>query len=82
MTRASCGRRIEGITSVEREDGWVVLFRGNDAVLRVQESHVQGARASQSVAMIYLIVKLVRKLRARKEQQAPAAPPGGAAPSR
>ncbi len=32
---------FEGITSVEREDGWVVLFRGNDAVLRVQESHVQ-----------------------------------------
>lgn len=31
----------DGITSVEREDGWVVLFRGNDAVLRVQEGHVQ-----------------------------------------
>jgi hypothetical protein len=29
------------ITSVEREDGWLVLFRGNDAILRVQEEHVQ-----------------------------------------
>jgi hypothetical protein len=27
--------------SVEREDGWVVFFRGKDAVLRVQEEHVQ-----------------------------------------
>jgi hypothetical protein len=26
---------------VEREDGWVVLFRGSDAILRVQEEHVK-----------------------------------------
>jgi hypothetical protein len=26
---------------VQREDGWVVLFRGSDAILRVQEQHVQ-----------------------------------------
>jgi hypothetical protein len=26
---------------VEREDGWVVFFRGDDAVLRVQEEHVK-----------------------------------------
>ena len=26
---------------VQREDGWVVLFRGPDAILRVQEEHVQ-----------------------------------------
>jgi hypothetical protein len=26
---------------VEREDGWVVLFRGPDAILRVQEAHVR-----------------------------------------
>ena len=26
---------------VEREDGWVVLFRGTDAILRVREEHVQ-----------------------------------------
>jgi hypothetical protein len=26
---------------VEREDGWVVLFRGSDAILRVREEHVQ-----------------------------------------
>jgi hypothetical protein len=31
----------DDITSVEREDGWLVLFRGNDAILRVQEEHVQ-----------------------------------------
>lgn len=31
----------EDIDSIEREDGWVVLFRGNDAVIRVQESHVR-----------------------------------------
>jgi hypothetical protein len=26
---------------VQREDGWVVLFRGNEAILRVKEEHVQ-----------------------------------------
>jgi hypothetical protein len=26
---------------VQREDGWVVFFRGPDAILRVQEAHVQ-----------------------------------------
>jgi hypothetical protein len=26
---------------VQREDGWVVLFRGPEAILRVQEDHVQ-----------------------------------------
>lgn len=31
----------ENIDSVEREDGWVVLFRGREAVLRVQEAHVR-----------------------------------------
>jgi hypothetical protein len=25
---------------VEREDGWVVFFRGREAFLRVQEAHV------------------------------------------
>jgi hypothetical protein len=29
------------IDTVEREDGWVVLFRGKEAILRVQESHVR-----------------------------------------
>ena len=32
---------FENITSVEREDGWVVLFRGKEAILRVQEAHVK-----------------------------------------
>ncbi|HKA97954.1 MAG TPA: hypothetical protein VKD66_16930 [Streptosporangiaceae bacterium] len=31
----------ENITDIEREDGWVVLFRGKDAILRVQEAHVK-----------------------------------------
>ena len=31
-------RDIDGL---EREDGWLVLFRGGDAILRVQEQHVQ-----------------------------------------
>lgn len=26
---------------LEREDGWTVVFRGNDAILRVQDAHVQ-----------------------------------------
>lgn len=26
---------------VQRDDGWVVLFRGPDAILRVREEHVQ-----------------------------------------
>jgi hypothetical protein len=26
---------------VQREDGWVVLFRGPEAILRVQDDHVQ-----------------------------------------
>jgi hypothetical protein len=26
---------------IEREDGWVVLFRDNDAILRVREEHVR-----------------------------------------
>jgi hypothetical protein len=26
---------------VEREDGWVVLFRGTEAILRAREEHIQ-----------------------------------------
>lgn len=26
---------------VEREDGWTVFFRGNDAILRVRDEHVK-----------------------------------------
>jgi hypothetical protein len=32
---------FENIDTVEREDGWVVLFRGPEAILRVQEGHVR-----------------------------------------
>ncbi len=32
---------LENIDHVEREDGWVVLFRGPEAILRVQEDHVK-----------------------------------------
>ena len=31
---------FEDVT-VEREDGWTVLFRGKDAILRLQDAHVQ-----------------------------------------
>jgi hypothetical protein len=26
---------------VQQEDGWTVLFRGNDAILRVRDEHVK-----------------------------------------
>ena len=32
---------FENIDDLQREDGWVVLCRGKDASLRVQEQHVQ-----------------------------------------
>ncbi len=32
---------LDNIDEVEREDGWVVLFRGPEAIMRVQESHVR-----------------------------------------
>jgi hypothetical protein len=32
---------LNDIDSIEHEDGWLVLFRGDDAILRVQEDHVQ-----------------------------------------
>ena len=31
----------EHIDDVQREDGWLVLFRNRDAILRVREEHVQ-----------------------------------------
>jgi hypothetical protein len=33
------------VDDVQREDGWLTLFRGNDAFLRVQEAHVQSFEA-------------------------------------
>jgi hypothetical protein len=32
---------FENVDHVEQEDGWVVLFRGPEAILRVQETHVR-----------------------------------------
>jgi len=32
---------FDDIDEVEREEGWLVLFRGRDAILRVQEIHVK-----------------------------------------
>lgn len=32
---------LENITDLQREDGWVVFFRGKEAILRLQEQHVQ-----------------------------------------
>jgi hypothetical protein len=31
----------DNIDDVQREDGWLELFRGSEAILRVQEAHVQ-----------------------------------------
>ena len=31
----------DGVDDLQREDGWLVLFRGDDVILRVQEAHVQ-----------------------------------------
>jgi len=31
---------LEGVT-VEREDGWLTVFRGKDSILRVREEHVR-----------------------------------------
>ena len=35
---------------LEREDGWVVLFRGSDAILRIREEHVQSLEVLPSDA--------------------------------
>ena len=32
---------FENIEEVVHEDGWVMLFRGSEAILRVREEHVQ-----------------------------------------
>jgi hypothetical protein len=31
---------LKGVT-VEREDGWLTIFRGKDSILRVREEHVR-----------------------------------------
>ena len=35
---------------LEREGGWVVLFRGSDAILRIREEHVQSLEVLTSDA--------------------------------
>ena len=35
------GETFENVDDVQREDGWIVLFRGPEAILRLQEVHVQ-----------------------------------------
>ena len=40
----------EDIDEVEQEDGWVVLFRGNDAIVRVQEEHVRSMERLDGLA--------------------------------
>jgi hypothetical protein len=32
---------FEDIDDLQREDGWVVLFRGKEAILRLREEHIQ-----------------------------------------
>ena len=34
------GETFENIDDLQREDGWVVLFRGKEAILRLQEKHI------------------------------------------
>ena len=34
-------REVYEDVTVEREDGWTVLFRGTDAILSFQDAHVQ-----------------------------------------
>lgn len=34
-------REVYEDVTVEREDGWTVLFRGTDAILRIQDAHMQ-----------------------------------------
>ena len=31
----------DNIDDLQREDGWLTLFRGTEAIIRVQEAHVQ-----------------------------------------
>lgn len=31
----------DNVDDVQREDGWPVLFRGSEVIIRVQEAHVQ-----------------------------------------
>ena len=33
---------FENIDDVQQKDGWIVLFRGSEAILRLQEAHVLG----------------------------------------
>ena len=42
----------ETLTDVEleREDGWTVVFRGDDAVLRLQDQHIQSLELLESPA--------------------------------
>ena len=34
---------------LQREDGWFVFFRGNDAILRVREEHVESVEALEEM---------------------------------
>jgi hypothetical protein len=41
MAVKSFRETYDDIDDVQREGGWLVLFRGKEAILRVQEAHVQ-----------------------------------------
>jgi hypothetical protein len=34
---------------LEREDGWLIVFRGKDVILRLQESHVRSVEPSREI---------------------------------
>lgn len=40
-TDAEVTETYHDIDDVQREDGWVVLFRGTQEILRAQEAHVR-----------------------------------------
>ena len=35
---------------LQREDGWVVIFRGKDAILRAREEHIQSVETLDDMA--------------------------------
>jgi hypothetical protein len=43
MAVKSFRETYDDIDDVQREGGWLVLFRGKEAILRVQEAHVQSS---------------------------------------
>jgi hypothetical protein len=41
-------REVYDNVEIEREDGWLVVFRDRDAILRVQDAHVKSVEEIES----------------------------------